>query len=80
MWRSKIEFIFTYFIIVIGLSGICCLIDLIRQNTVDKLVMNSHAFATLCEKNKYEWKWRMKKKLPIAVEKVRDPAKNHCVF
>ena len=50
LWRSQIEFIFTYFIIVIGLSGFCCLIDLIRQNTVDKLVMNSHAFATLCEK------------------------------
>lgn len=50
LWRSKIEFIFTYFIIVIGLSGFCCLIDLIRQNTVDKLVMNSHVFTTLCEK------------------------------
>ena len=50
LWRSQIEFIFTYFIIVIGLSGFCCLIDLIRQNTIDKLVMNSHVFTTLCEK------------------------------
>lgn len=50
LWRSKIEFIFIYFIIVIGLSGFCCLIDLIRQNTIDKLVMNSHVFTTLCEK------------------------------
>lgn len=33
LWRSQIEFIFTYFIIVIGLSGFCCLIDLIRQET-----------------------------------------------
>ena len=50
LWRSKVEFVFTYFIIVIALSGFCCLIDLIRQNTVDKLVMNSHVFTTLCEK------------------------------